>query len=320
MIPGAEPTASKDPMRILVLGAGVIGSVYAGELLQAGHRVVLLARGTRLVGLRAAGLVLENAQTKQRRALTVPVVDSPEPDQRYDLVLVAVRAEQLAATLPVLTGMDDGSDVLFFGNIAGHGAALIDALGQRAVFGFPAAGGIQDGAAIRYVLIRQQKTTIGEPDGGTSSRVQRLQTTFRGAGFPTTITTNVDAWLLGHTAFVVPMAYALYRVDTSAARLARDPATLRLMVRATRQAFQALRAFGIGEIPTNLTVLYLRMPERFAVHYWRRVFASPRGELWFAAHSRAAVQEMTSLAEHLQAAVRRTGYRAHDLDVLLSGH
>jgi ketopantoate reductase len=107
-------------------------------------------------------------------------------------VLVAVRAEQLAATLPILTGMNDDSDVLFFGNIAGHGPALTEALGRRAVFGFPAVGGIQDGAVIRHVLIGQQKTTLGEPSGATSSRVRRLQTMFRGAGFPTTITANID--------------------------------------------------------------------------------------------------------------------------------
>ena len=281
---------------------------------------MLLARGRRLTDLRTGGLVLENAESKQRLELVIRVVDSPEADQRYDLVLVAVRAEQLTATLPVLLGMNDGSDVLFFGNIAGHGPALIEALGPRAVFGFPAAGGIQDGAVIRYVLIAQQKTTLGEPSGTTSSRARRLQTMFRGAGFPTTITANIDGWLLGHAAFVVPMAFALYRVDTDAGRLAHDAATLRLMVRATRQAIQALRSVGIGEIPTNLSILYLRMPERFAVHYWRRVLASPRGELWFAAHSRAAVQEMTSLANELQIAVRRTGRAASDLDTLLSGH
>jgi 2-dehydropantoate 2-reductase len=309
-----------EPMRILVLGAGVIGSVYAGRLLQAGHRVVLLARGERLTHLRTGGLVLENSESKQRVKLPIPVLDGPQADQRYDLVLVTVRAEQLAATLPVLIAMNDGSDVLFFGNLAGHGPALIEALGPRAVFGFPAVGGIQDGAVVRYVLIGQQKTTLGEPSGATSSRVRRLQTMFSGAGFATTITANIDGWLLGHAAFVVPMAFALYRVDTDAGRLARDAAMLRLMVRATRQAFQALRVVGIGEIPTNLTILYLRMPERFAVQYWRRVLASPRGELWFAAHSRAAVQEMTSLANELQAAVHRTGYAAPDLDTLLSRH
>ncbi len=45
------------PLRILVLGAGVTGSVYAGKLLQAGHEVVLLARGPRLSDLRNNGLV-----------------------------------------------------------------------------------------------------------------------------------------------------------------------------------------------------------------------------------------------------------------------
>ena len=61
-------------MRILVLGAGVIGSVYAGKLLQAGHEVVLLARGPRLVDLQTHGLILEDAQSGDRSVLPVPSV------------------------------------------------------------------------------------------------------------------------------------------------------------------------------------------------------------------------------------------------------
>ena len=53
-----------DRLRILVLGAGVIGSVYAGKLLQAGHDVVLLARGPRLVDLQTHGLILEDARVR----------------------------------------------------------------------------------------------------------------------------------------------------------------------------------------------------------------------------------------------------------------
>lgn len=50
-------------MRILVFGAGVIGSVYAAHLLRAGHEVTLLARGQRLADLTASGLVVENAES-----------------------------------------------------------------------------------------------------------------------------------------------------------------------------------------------------------------------------------------------------------------
>jgi 2-dehydropantoate 2-reductase len=91
---------------------------------------------------------------------------------------------------------------------------------------------------------------------------------------------------------------------------------MRLIVLATRQAFTALHAAGNAEIPTKLRILY-RLPTVFVIAYWRRVLASPRGELWFGAHSRAAAEEMRSLAEELQEAQRRTGRPTRELDQLL---
>lgn len=305
-------------MRILVFGAGVIGSVYAVKLLQAGHEVVMLARGRRLSDLQTHGLVLEEAKSGNRTALAVQSVGEPAPDDRYEVVLVPVRSEQLASTLPVLTAMNDGSDVLFFGNTAGHEAELLASLGERVLFGFPAAGGVRDGPVIKYVLIRQQKTMLGEPSGAMTPRVRHLQDELSTAGFPATISTSIDDWLLGHAAFIAPIAFALYRVDTNPAKLAADPRTLRSMVLAIRQAFTALRAAGNAEIPRNLQVLFLRLPTAFVVAYWRRVFASPRGELWFGAHTRAAPDEMRSLAQELQKALRRTGHPTPDLDELLT--
>jgi 2-dehydropantoate 2-reductase len=304
-------------MRILVLGAGVIGSVYATRLLESGHEVVVLARGRRLADLQAFGLILEEATSGQRTSLPVKAVGILDLNDRYDLVLVAVRSEQFATSLSVLTSMHDGSPVLFFGNAAGRGAQLVEALGERALFGFPAAGGVRNGPGIRYMLISQQQTMLGEPTGATTIRLQQLKTVLEGAGFPTTITANIDGWLLGHAAFVVPIAFALYRVDTDASQLAADPATLRLMVRATQQAFHALRADRKAEIPANLRTLYLRLPTGFAVSYWRRVLASPRGELWFAAHTRAAPEEMRALADELQAALHQIGRSTPDLTMLL---
>ena len=304
-------------MRILVLGAGVIGSVYGGKLLEAGHEVVLLARGSRLADLQSHGLLLEDAQSGNRTAQSVVVTNELASDDRFDLVLVPVRSEQLASTLAVLTVMTDGSDVLFFGNTGNRGAELAAALGKRALFGFPAAGGTRDGPTIKYVMIRQQKTMLGEPDGTTTSRIRRLQLILDGAGFPTLISADIHAWLLGHAAFVVPIAFALYRVGIDAPVLAADPAAMRLMVLATREAFSALRATGNEEIPTNLLALY-RLPTVLVIAYWRRVLKSARGELWFGAHSRAAPAEMHALARDLQEAMRDTGRQTPNLERLLA--
>jgi len=171
---------------------------------------------------------------------------------------------------------------------AGHQIELTAALGDRALFGFPAVGGVRVGAAIRFVLIGRQMTMLGERSGCTTPPVRELSVLLEAAGFPTRISACSDDWLTAHAAFVVPMAFALYRDGTDPAVLAGDRRTLRVMIRATRQAFGTLRAAGDTEIPANLNLLYRWLPTPLVVAYWRRVLAGARGELWFAAHSRAA--------------------------------
>ena len=173
------------------------------------------------------------------------------------------------------------------------------------------------GPAVRYMLIAQQKTMLGEYNGATTPRVLRLQRIFRDAGFVTKISANIDRWMLGHSAFVLPIAFALYRVGIDPSRLAEDPRTLRLMIRATRQGFAALQAAGNTAIPTNLRTLY-RLPTVLVATYWRRTLAGPRGELWFGAHTRAAPEEMGALAQTLLSAIHSAGYPTPDLDGLLA--
>jgi 2-dehydropantoate 2-reductase len=223
----------------------------------------------------------------------------------------------MLATLPLLANVT--ADVVFFGNAAGLTARLADGMGARALFGFPAAAGVRDDTAVRYVLIRQQKTMLADPAHRRSPRLRALARMFDAAGFPVRIAADAEAWLTAHAAFVVPIAFALYHVDVQPSRLATDDALLTTMVRATRQAFAALRAAGNTEIPRNLRALYLAMPEQFVVRYWRTTLAGPRGELWFAAHTRAAPEEMASLARALRSAVAHSGRHAPDLEELLAG-
>jgi 2-dehydropantoate 2-reductase len=83
------------------VGAGVIGSVYAGRLLEAGHSATLCARRRRVDELSEGGLILEDAQTGQRVSHKVAVVAAPDAGTPYDLVLVSVRHDQMQATAPL---------------------------------------------------------------------------------------------------------------------------------------------------------------------------------------------------------------------------
>ncbi len=83
-------------MRILVIGAGVIGNDYAGGLARAGHEVVLLARGRHLADLQRAGLQLDRWGSGGNMRPDVLITATP-PAERVDLTIVALRREQVLA-------------------------------------------------------------------------------------------------------------------------------------------------------------------------------------------------------------------------------
>lgn len=304
-------------MRILVYGAGVEGSLYAARLRKSGNEVTVLARGRRLEDIRTGGLVLEDEPTGRKTITRVDVIDVLLPDDPYDLVLVPVRREQLSTALPSLACSHATPNVLFFGNNAGGPDELTEALGRdRVLLGFPGASGALHENTVRYFLIRQQQTIIGELGGAWSSRLASIADTLRAADFQVAISANIDGWLKTHAVFVTAMSAAIYLADGDPRHLARMPDVLHLMVRATKEGFRSLRALGSFDAPRNLQVLYGWMPEWFAVMYWRHALPTSLGELGFAAHARTARAEMTLLAEEVRRLVQQSPVRAVALEEL----
>ncbi|WP_159440583.1 ketopantoate reductase family protein [Tersicoccus phoenicis] len=91
--------------KIAVLGAGVIGQVYAARLHEAGADVTLLARGKRLAELQAHGVRYRcEYPGLEERIVPVPVADIAEPFE-VDVVLVAVRSQDLRVALEAVARM-----------------------------------------------------------------------------------------------------------------------------------------------------------------------------------------------------------------------
>ena len=78
-------------MRILIFGAGVIGSLYGALLAEAGYDVSVYARGRRLESLTQDGL-LYRSKGKIRKA-PIKVLSKIQPGDRYDLIFLTVRPD-----------------------------------------------------------------------------------------------------------------------------------------------------------------------------------------------------------------------------------
>jgi ketopantoate reductase len=297
-------------MRVLVVGVGVIGTVYGAHLAAAGNTVWVLSHGPRTDEVAAGGLRARDVLGGRRADAETAVV--PDASGEYDIVMVAVRRDQLAsacAELAVLTGKPA---IVFFGNNPAGRAAVTGDLPGDVYLGFPGIGGVMTGGTADYVRIRQQPTALQQT---SDPRLAALEAALSSRGFAVQRIPDMDGWLVYHAAFVACVAAALYRCGTDPVRLAADRATLTLMCQAISGAFATLRTSGTAGLPRNLALLHSPLLRPVAVRYWARTMRSPTGELCFAAHCRHAKAEMRALGQDM--AARITGSPA--LDELL-GH
>lgn len=304
--------------KILVFGAGVLGSLYAARLYQAGFDVTLLARGKRLEELREyGGLRVIDDLTGKLEQIPIPITDRLQPNDSYDLVLVVVRKNQLLSVLPALAANQCTPNVLFLLNNAEGPKPIIQVLDhKRVLLGFPGAGGQRVEGVVRYRLASSvQPTTIGELDGSRSERLERIAWIFGEAGLPVAISNNIDAWLKTHVAIVSPIANALYLAGGNNYRLARTRDGLVLLIRGVKEGLRVLRALEIPITPPQYQVLSW-LPEPLLVAVLQKRLALPHAELILARHANAARDEMHTLADEFRSLARLTKEPTPALDTL----
>jgi 2-dehydropantoate 2-reductase len=282
-------------MNIIVLGAGMQGTLYGVRLASAGHSVTLIAHGQRAEELRSLGAIIEHALSGKRQVIRLPVAEELDPDVRANLCLVTVRREQLNSVLPALRAAHGVGRALFMVNHACGLEFLFDALQrERTVLGFPgAAGGVEDGVD-RYVEVAEQPTVI-------DARAPDLAQLFRDSGFRVSLEHDMDSWLRRHAVFVAAVSGALYETGGDARRLSSDRAQICAFISAIREGWAALDRHAVAPAPLALRAIFQWVPLPLAALYWKRLLASPRGEYYFARHARRAPGEMAALAADVRA-------------------
>jgi 2-dehydropantoate 2-reductase len=296
----------------------VLGSLYAARIRASGHDVTVLDRNERLDEIRSQGIVLEHALTGRRTTTQVRVTDELRPDDAYDLVIVLVRKNHIAAVLPMLSANRQCPMVLFMVNNPSGYDEWTRAVGrERVLVGFPGAGGTLEAGVVRYHVVERvfQPTTFGELDGSITDRLRVVTNLFREAGFPTALSRNMLAWQKYHVAWVSPLANALYAAGIDGRELARRPDLVRLAVEAIREGFRALRTLGFPVTPPKLRVLDV-LPISLLVFVLRLWMRTRHFDIVAARHTRAAFDEMEMLSTEFQQVAHSTDVPTPALDEL----
>lgn len=303
-------------MKVLIVGAGVIGSFNAARLKQGGVDVTLLARGQRFADLSEHGVVLEDGFKGNRTITRVPLVDQLRPDDEYDLAIVIVRRNQVATVLPMLAANHKIPTVLFLGNNAAGHDDMVEALGsERVLIGMVNAGGERQGYVVRYIYTRRLPLVLSELDGRPSARVDAIARLFNDAGLKARPATNLDAAQKTHAAGLPGLAGALYMCDGDIRRLARTPLLVRLYVESYREALRALRQTATPIVPRS-TRLIEWIPTPLLVLALRFFFNTNLAVVGGQRHTNAAPDEMKELTDEFRGIMHRAGLPTPASDVL----
>jgi 2-dehydropantoate 2-reductase len=235
-------------VKVAVVGAGGVGSVFGGRLAAAGHEVWLVHRRREVVdALKAHGLRFEEPAGEERIALDA--TERPEEVGPVDLVLILTKSlDTHAAAESARALMSSTSLVLTLQNGLGNLEVIADVLGpERVLLGMTYVGATLVGPGhVRYTAPGQ--TFIGEPNGQSSPRVAQLARTLTQAGMPTEATDRLWQMVWGKLVINAAMNATCALTGASGEAALRSPAACAWLDLVACETAAVASALGI-ELP-----------------------------------------------------------------------
>lgn len=205
-------------MKIAVIGAGAIGGLVGARLALAGEDVTFIVRGANLEAIRRDGFTLIAADGEQQVARNVKATNDYAAAGPQDIVILAMKAHQVEAVAAdvhklfgletVVVTMQNGIPFWYFhrhgGRLEGSTIYSVDPSGivganipAGRVIGcvvYPASELVAPGV-VKH--IEGDRFPVGELDGSSSERVNRVSACLANAGFKAPVLDNIRAeiWL-----------------------------------------------------------------------------------------------------------------------------
>ena len=195
-------------MKILVLGAGGIGGVFGGRLVESGSDVTFLVREKRMEQLKVQGLQVESQFGNLTLQVNAKLQTEIEPI--YDLILLTCKAYDLPSAIDsIRPAINSKTAILPLLNGLAHIDSLNNTFGKENVLGGTAKMQVTlTPAGIVKQLNDWQTITFGEQDGKESMRTSELFTMFSKTSIEAKLSQNImrDMWLkMVHLATVAGM-------------------------------------------------------------------------------------------------------------------
>ncbi|MFF2879202.1 ketopantoate reductase family protein [Gottfriedia sp. NPDC057991] len=255
-------------MKVLIFGAGVLGSYLAHSLVRGGNNVTVLARSKRYEQLKQDGIVIRHYFQRKNTVDSVNIIDILEPDDYYDLIFVVMKYNQFSSVLPVLA-QNISKNIVLVGNNA-DSANMQRFINENSnvkkniAFGFQLSGGKREESG-RIISIRGGgQMVIGSLEGDIPFKTT-LEKAFKEAKYKLTYHDHIDGWLKSHLIPIVAMNSIHYLNNFDFKKIANNKNALLQMISAMDEGFMVLEKLGY-KIDPAFQVKLVRKYRNIAYH------------------------------------------------------
>ncbi|BBO90646.1 ketopantoate reductase family protein [Desulfosarcina ovata] len=233
-------------MKIAMIGAGAMGSLFGALLAEAGETVTLLDICTDHVNaVNANGLVIE--KQNQRRTVRLPATTDPQHIGPVDLAVVFVKSAHTAAAAQTAADLAGSSGlVLTLQNGMGNTEVLAESVDPSRIIAGTTANGATflEPGTIRHA--GSGETVIGAWTSTETARAATLADTFNRAGIVTRVVDDVRAVLWAKLFINIGINAITALTGIKNGQLLDQPETRQLSREAVEEAIAVARAKGIA--------------------------------------------------------------------------
>ena len=274
-------------MRILIIGAGVLGSNLAHSI-KKGNDVTILARNKTYENLKNNGLIIKHKLGK-KSVDHFNVIDKLDENDIYDVIFVVSRFSSLDSIVKIIE-KNKSKNIVFVGNNM-NAEKYMNIKDKNILFAFFMAVGKKYDGYINSICLN--KIEIGRTDGKDISN-EFIKSIFKETKIKITIENKMNDYLKTHACAVLPLVFASYKVDGNLKLLKKDKEYSLLIMDAIIEGYDVLKKLGYEILPKGEYENCVNKKEKCAFIY-RFMFSNFIGRMCISDHAMSAREEFILL-------------------------
>lgn len=285
-------------MRILIIGAGVIGVTYAWQFSNTGYDVSVYVKKEKQDFYIKNGFIINSVDLRDKKKIEDKVIYKPKlvteisSENKFDLIIVAVQKTQLNSVISILKN-NSNSLVMFFSNNWIGVKELTNVLNKNNVlFGFPhmVGGGRKENVINSIIFGGSSRTMLGEIDGKVTERLLKIKEIFDNSNMKAKISRNIIDWLITHY-IQQSSGIGIFLKYENPRNVLNDKYKLIEMCLIAREGLNVCKKMGI-KTKRIFPINFIYLPKNLVAFLFKKMFESEDELAMIEGHMEHGINEM----------------------------